>query len=127
MYLTLTTSDGFFFYLYCLEAVRRQDLTLYRHISLDDALRNYLIIDGKQYCWYADTYFALKAWLVLGYDIHLATPSKQAFNTAITNMKTSLERTYKDIKHQFTMNNFSILVRIMKIPITLIYKALAAF
>lgn len=73
VYLTFSTPDGFILYLHGPEVGRRQYMSLYRQIFLDDELQNSLVIDFIQYYLYGDPSFVLRPRLQVVFNRAFAT------------------------------------------------------
>lgn len=114
------------FYLHGPNVGRRHDITLYRQSGLDEFLSQHLSIDGEHYCINADNAFMPGPWVIVvivGYDTKLASAPEHAFNTAINAVRTAFEWSYKDFKQQFTVNNFSRILSVRKMPTEMLHKA----
>lgn len=109
-------------YLYGPEVRRRHDITLYRDSGLDETLEQHAVIEGDQFYVYADAAFIMRPWLQISFNIAVATVEQIAFNTARSAAREAVEWGFKDVKQQFTSNDFSRMLKVRKSPIPLMYK-----
>lgn len=125
IYQTLTTPDGLMFALFGPEVGRRHDLTLYRESGWEQVLQDVLSVDGTQYCIYGDCAYLLRPWMLCPYFRDLATPSQMAFNSSMSAVRIAVEHNYKDLKQNWTSQDFSRNLKVRKAPIALLYRASA--
>lgn len=124
-YLTITTPDGIVLYMYGPEEGRRHDITLYRKSGLDEAMLQSLLVDDTQYYVYGDPAFVMRPWLQVGFPCNVGGVVEEQFNSAMSSAREAVEWSYKDLKQNFTANDFPRMLKVRKAPIALMYKAAA--
>ena len=95
---TITTPDGLLFSLYGPEVGRRHDLTLLRDSGWNEILQECLNVEGSYYYIYGDSAYLLRPWMQRPFSRGLSTAEQLAFNTAMSEVRVSVEQTYKDVK-----------------------------
>ena len=123
IYQTVTTPDGLMFYLYGPEVGRRHDMTLYRESGLDVSLQQNMVVDGKQYCLYADAACILRVYLQVAFPRASSTPTQRVYGALMSAVREAVEWTYKDLKQMWSSQDFKRQLKIRKCPIALLYKA----
>ena len=123
IYKTITTPDGLMFYLYGPEVGRGHDMTLYRESGLDVSLQQNMVVDGKQYCLYADAAYILRVYLQVAFPRASATPTHRVYGALMSAVREAVEWTYKDLKQMWSSQDFKRQRKIRKCPIALLYKA----
>lgn len=117
---TLSTPDGLIFHLWGPEDGRRHDSTLYCKSGIDSILEHGLLIQGRRFCVYADAAYTLRPWMQVAYPRAFATPSQQAYNTAMNASRTAVEWSYKDTRQSWTAIDFQRKMKIREAPIALL-------
>jgi DDE superfamily endonuclease len=78
---------------------RRHDMAIYSASGIEEDLASSLHIDGIQYCIYGDSAYALREYLMVGFDGTVISPEQAAFNKAMSRSRVTVEWTFKDIKN----------------------------
>lgn len=125
MYMTITTPDGLMFALHGPVEGRRHDLTLMRQSGWEEVLADVLDIEGVQYYVYADSAFTVRPYLQAPFGTVGASVAELDFNRRMCGVRVAVEWNYKDLKQQWSSNDFSRQLKVRMAPIALLYKASA--
>lgn len=125
IYQTVTTPDGIIFSMYGPEVGRRHDTTLLRQSGLEDRLEQCLLLDGRQFYVYGDAAYMTRPWLQTAFERLGATPSQEAYNKSMSAVRVTVEWNYKDLKQQWSLNDYARSLSVRKAPIALLYQASA--
>lgn len=123
-YQTLTTPDGLIFALYGPIEGRRHDLTLLRKSGWSEILESNLSNGETQYYVYGDGAYDIRPWLQRPFRGHLNAAQRQ-FNQGMSSVRVSVEHNYKDLKQQWSSQDYARKLMVRKCPIALSYKACA--
>lgn len=85
-------------YLYGPEAGRRHDMTLYRKLGLDQALKQHAVADGEQFYVYSNAAFIMRPWHRITFDKAVETIEQSVFNAAMSSARESGKCSYKPVK-----------------------------
>ena len=98
-------------------------MTLYRESGLDVSLQQNMVVDGKQYCLYADAACILRVYLQVAFPRASSTPTQRVYGALMSAVREAVEWTYKDLKQMWSSQDFKRQLKIRKCPIALLYKA----
>lgn len=124
-YQTLTTPDGLIFGLYGPIVGRRHDLTVLRNSGWEPILENSLYINERQFYIFGDQAYILRPWMIRPFIGENLPPDHAQFNSVMKSIRASVEHSYKDLKQQWTSQDFARNLKVLHAPISMLYKASA--
>ena len=103
---------------------RRHNLTILRCSGWNEENQQHLTTTTRQYYIYGDSAYSLRPCLQRSF-VGNVTNEEKAFNMAMSSVCIYVEHSYKDIKRQWTSQDFCRNLKIGKAPIGLLYLASA--
>lgn len=124
-FLKVRTPYGLVLYMNGPEEGRMHDITLFRMSVLDSAMEKSLLIGDIQYYAFGDPAFIMRPWIQVGFVSSNSETLGKEFNRAMSSAREAVEWSYKYSKQQLTSNDFPGILKSLKDPISLMYKATA--
>ena len=124
MYQTVTTPDGLIFAMHGPIEGRRHDITLFRESGWDDALRNHLTTNERQFYIFGDSAYSIRPWIQRPF-VGCLTAEQKSFNEKMSSVRISVEHNYKDLKQNWPSQDFARKLHVRQAPIGLLYKSCA--
>lgn len=119
----MTTPEGLIFSMYGPEEGRRHDLTLLKKSGWNDTLQEALFIDDEYYYIYGESAYMLRPWMQRPFIHWFCSPQEAVFNATMSAVRVTVEHSYKDIKQYWTSQDFARMLKVIKAPIALLYRA----
>ena len=98
-------------------------MSLYRESGLDASLQQKMVVDGKQYCLYADAAYILRVYLQIVFPRARATATQRVYGALLSAVREAVEWTYNDHKQMCSSKYFKRKLKIRTCPISPLYKA----
>jgi hypothetical protein len=83
---------------------------------MDENTSNNLLVDGVQYCFYGDPAYMLRPHLQIAFPALNATLEQKFSNMSMTVARIAVERSYKDLKQNFTALDFKQKLKVNEAP-----------
>lgn len=112
----LTLPDGLAIHVGGIEEGRRHDITLWRRSSLEDQLRDILVIDNIQFKIYGDSAYIRKPWFDLPHDGAFLTETQKIENASKSKVRVTTEWVYMEIKRWWTRCDYKRSLKIQQAP-----------
>ena len=84
-----------------------------------------LVVDGVQYYIYGDAAYMLRPYMQCPFCTVVATPAQLQFNRDMARVRVAVEWNYKDLKQQWSTNDYPRMLRLRKAPVSVLYVASA--
>lgn len=102
------------FAMYGPEVGRRQYLTLYRQRGWEQVLRDFLLVNQEYFYIFGDSAYLLRPWMQRPLSRDLEKPNQLLFNTAMNDVRVSVEQNYKDRKRYWASQELSRNLKVQK-------------